>query len=78
MKLPLIHTLNELRAPSVLAVLAALVFCLGPVPRAGAQTTYKSSSQPHGTSIRIDGTSTAHDWEWKASSSAAPSNLGPA
>ncbi len=63
MKLPLIHTLNELRAPSVLAFLAALVFCLGPVPRAGAQTSYRSSSQPHGTSVRVDGTSTAHDWE---------------
>ncbi len=41
--------------------LAALAVCLAPIFHAGAQTRY--STQPTGTSIRIDGTSTAHDWE---------------
>jgi polyisoprenoid-binding protein YceI len=40
---------------------AALAFCLAPILHAGAQTRY--NTQPHGNSVRVDGTSTAHDWE---------------
>jgi len=40
---------------------AALAFCLAPIFHADAQTRY--NTQPRGNSVRIDGTSTAHDWE---------------
>src|SRR5580658_2023750 len=40
---------------------AALALCLAPILHAGAQTRF--NSQPIGTSVRIDGTSSAHDWE---------------
>jgi polyisoprenoid-binding protein YceI len=63
MKLPVIRTPNQLRLSTALATLAAVAFSLGPVARAGAQTSYKSSSQPHASSVRVNGTSTAHDWE---------------
>jgi hypothetical protein len=39
----------------------ALVFCLGSAVQTDAQTRY--NSQPRGNSVRVDGTSTAHDWE---------------
>jgi polyisoprenoid-binding protein YceI len=41
--------------------LAFLVCSLAFIADAGAQTRY--NSQPLGTSVKIDGTSTAHDWE---------------
>jgi len=40
---------------------AALAFCLVPMLSANAQTRY--NAQPRGSSVRVDGTSTAHDWE---------------
>jgi polyisoprenoid-binding protein YceI len=40
---------------------AALALCLAPILHAGAQTRF--NTQPVGNSVRIDGTSTAHDWE---------------
>jgi polyisoprenoid-binding protein YceI len=61
MKFPLIRTRNEPRASTALAALAAVAFCFGPATRAAAQTRY--NSQPHGTSVRVDGTATTHDWE---------------
>lgn len=47
--------------PKLSAGLAALILSLGFFMPAGAQTRY--SSQPQGTSVKVDGTSTAHDWE---------------
>jgi polyisoprenoid-binding protein YceI len=38
-----------------------LMFSLAPIIPAGAQTRY--NSQPGGTSVKIDGTSSLHDWE---------------
>jgi polyisoprenoid-binding protein YceI len=43
------------------SIAAALGFCLAPILCANAQTRY--NSQPRGNSVRVDGTSTAHDWE---------------
>jgi polyisoprenoid-binding protein YceI len=40
---------------------ALLAVCLAPVYHAGAQTRY--TTQPVGNSIKIDGTSSMHDWE---------------
>jgi len=40
---------------------AALMISLSSITPAGAQTKY--TAQPHGTSVKIEGTSTAHDWE---------------
>jgi polyisoprenoid-binding protein YceI len=40
---------------------AALIFVLAPILHSDAQTRY--NAQPHGSSVRVDGTSTAHDWE---------------
>jgi polyisoprenoid-binding protein YceI len=40
---------------------AALALCLAPIIHADAQTRY--NAQPGGSSVRVDGTSTAHDWE---------------
>src|SRR6202522_412819 len=44
-----------------LSAAAALAFCLASILPAGAQTRY--NTQPRGNSVRVDGTSTAHDWE---------------
>jgi polyisoprenoid-binding protein YceI len=44
-----------------LSAAAALAFCVAPILRADAQTRY--NAQPRGSSVRVDGTSTAHDWE---------------
>jgi polyisoprenoid-binding protein YceI len=41
--------------------LAALIIGFGSILPAGAQTRY--SAQPRGSSVKIDGTSTMHDWE---------------
>jgi polyisoprenoid-binding protein YceI len=43
------------------AGLAALALSLGSLMPAGAQSRY--NSQPLGTSVKVDGTSTSHDWE---------------
>jgi polyisoprenoid-binding protein YceI len=40
---------------------AALALCLAPIFHVGAQTRF--NTQPVGNSVRIDGTSSAHDWE---------------
>ena len=48
-------------ASNLAAGVATLIFGLGAIVPAVAQTRY--SSQPRGTSVKIDGTSTAHDWE---------------
>jgi hypothetical protein len=40
---------------------AALGFCLVPILSSDAQTRY--NTQPRGNAVRVDGTSTAHDWE---------------
>jgi polyisoprenoid-binding protein YceI len=40
---------------------AILAVCLASVLPAGAQTRY--NSQPAGTSVKVDGTSSMHDWE---------------
>jgi polyisoprenoid-binding protein YceI len=47
--------------PQLSAGLAALVLSLGAFMPAGAQTRY--DAQPQGSSVKVDGTSTAHDWE---------------
>jgi polyisoprenoid-binding protein YceI len=47
------------RFPLFTAVTVA--FCLAATIRAEAQTRY--NTQPRGNSVRVDGTSTAHDWE---------------
>jgi len=48
-----------MRIPPVSA--AALAVCLVSAPHAGAQTRY--NTQPIGNSIKLDGTSSTHDWE---------------
>src|ERR1039457_3200150 len=58
MKFPLVRALVKFRAS---AALAAAAVWLGTAPRAAVQTHY--SSQPYGTSIRVNGSSTTHDWE---------------
>jgi hypothetical protein len=45
---------------------AVAAVCLAPILHAGAQTHY--STQPVGTSVKIDGTSSLHDWEMEGSS----------
>ena len=57
------------------ASLAILTFSLGSIMPAGAQTRY--SSQPHGTSVKIDGTSTAHDWEMEGTIIGGYAEFGP-
>jgi polyisoprenoid-binding protein YceI len=47
--------------PKLSAGLAAFLLSLGFLMPAGAQTRY--ISQPQGTSVKVDGTSTFHDWE---------------
>ena len=47
--------------PKLSAGLAALMLSLGSVMPAGAQTRY--NSLPQACSVKVDGTSTAHDWE---------------
>jgi len=54
---------------------AALAFCLVPVLDAGAQSRY--NSQPVGNSIRVAGTSTAHDWEMKGTLIGGHIEFGP-
>ena len=49
------------KLPAINAGIAALIISLCFVVPSGAQTKY--FSQPQGTSVKIDGTSTAHDWE---------------
>jgi polyisoprenoid-binding protein YceI len=49
------------KIPKFSTFLAAVVLGLAALFPAGAQTRY--NAQPHGTSVKIDGTSTAHDWE---------------
>ena len=44
---------------------AVLAVCLAPVLHAGAQTRY--NTQPVGTSVKIEGTSSLHDWEMEGS-----------
>jgi polyisoprenoid-binding protein YceI len=41
--------------------IAALALCVAPIFHASAQTRY--NTQAIGNSVRLDGTSTAHDWE---------------
>lgn len=57
------------------AALAALVFSLGLIMPAGAQTRF--SAQPHGTSVKIEGTSTAHDWEMEGTIIGGYVEFGP-
>src|SRR5271154_6820087 len=57
------------------AGLAVLMFSLGSIMPAGAQTRY--SSQPHGTSVKIDGSSTAHDWEMQGTIIGGFAEFGP-
>jgi polyisoprenoid-binding protein YceI len=45
--------------------ITALAVCLAPILHSDAQTRY--TTQRAGTSIRLDGTSTAHDWEMEGS-----------
>jgi polyisoprenoid-binding protein YceI len=44
--------------------IAALALCVAPLFHAGAQTRY--NTQPVGNSVRVEGTSTAHDWEMQS------------
>src|SRR5208282_4355018 len=44
---------------------AVLAACLLPIFMADAQTRY--NTQPTGNSVKVDGTSTAHDWEMEGS-----------
>jgi polyisoprenoid-binding protein YceI len=57
------------------AGLAALIFTLGSINPVGAQTRYFSES--HGTSVKIDGTSTAHDWEMEGTLIGGYIEFGP-
>jgi hypothetical protein len=53
----------------------ALALCLAPVFRANAQTRY--NAQPRGNSVRVDGTSTAHDWEMEGGMIGGYIEFGP-
>ena len=55
--------------------LAALVLGLGAFTPVGAQTRY--NAQPQGTSVKVDGTSTAHDWEMEGKMIAGFIEFGP-
>ena len=57
------------------AGLAALMFSFGSILPVGAQTRY--STQPNGTSVKIDGTSTAHDWEMEGTMIGGFAEFGP-
>jgi polyisoprenoid-binding protein YceI len=57
------------------AGLAVLAVTFGSIMPAVAQTRY--SSQPHGTSVKIDGTSTAHDWEMEGTIIGGFAEFGP-
>jgi polyisoprenoid-binding protein YceI len=45
---------------------AVLAVCLAPILHAGAQTRF--NTQPVGNSVKVDGTSSLHDWEMEGSS----------
>jgi polyisoprenoid-binding protein YceI len=64
-----------MRTWKLTASLAILVCGLGLLTPAGAQTRY--SSQPHGTSVKIDGTSTAHNWEMEGTIIGGFAEFGP-
>ncbi len=49
--------------------------CLGFATLARAQTRY--NAQPRGNSVKIDGTSTAHDWEMEGAMIGGFIELGP-
>jgi polyisoprenoid-binding protein YceI len=61
--------------PQLSAGLAALMLSLGSFMPAAAQTRY--NSQPLGTSVKVDGTSTAHDWEMEGKSIGGYIEFGP-
>jgi polyisoprenoid-binding protein YceI len=54
---------------------AVLAVCLASVLQAGAQTRY--SAQPAGTSVKIDGTSSMHDWQMEGSTIGGYIEFGP-
>ena len=54
---------------------AALALCLACVSHAGAQTRF--NTQPVGNSVRIDGTSSAHDWEMEGTIIGGYLEFGP-
>jgi polyisoprenoid-binding protein YceI len=54
---------------------ATLMFCLAAILRADAQTRY--NAQPRGNSVRVDGTSTAHDWEMEGGMIGGYIEFGP-
>ena len=72
MKIP--PTLNR-RGPLCSAGFLALALCLGSPVVTHAQTRY--GAQPRGNSVKIDGTSTAHDWEMEGTIIGGFLELGP-
>jgi len=58
-----------------LSAAAVLAVCLAPVFHAGAQTRY--NTQPAGTTVKIAGTSSLHDWEMEGSTIGGYIELGP-
>jgi polyisoprenoid-binding protein YceI len=70
--------MHPLRAPRKLpcpAALLALALCLGPAALTRAQTRY--GAQPRGNSVKVDGTSSMHDWEMQGTMIGGFFELGP-
>jgi polyisoprenoid-binding protein YceI len=57
------------------AGLAVLMLSFGAIMPAGAQTVY--SSQPNASSVKVDGTSTEHDWEMEGKLIGGTVEFGP-
>lgn len=57
------------------SICLAAVLCLGASQSARAQTRY--NAQPRGNSVRVDGTSTTHDWEMEGTVIGGYFELGP-
>jgi polyisoprenoid-binding protein YceI len=57
------------------AGLLALAFCLGPAALTHAQTRY--GAQPRGNSVKVDGTSSLHDWEMEGTMIGGFIEFGP-
>jgi polyisoprenoid-binding protein YceI len=63
------------RLPRTAALAALVFFCLGPATLTHAQTRY--GAQPRGNSVKVDGTSTAHDWEMEGAMIGGFIEFGP-
>jgi polyisoprenoid-binding protein YceI len=59
----------------LLLPIAALALCMAPILDASAQTRF--NTQPLGNSVRVDGTSSAHDWEMEGTIIGGYLQFGP-